>query len=196
MKTLIILGDDKITGVAAKKIHKNSENIIYIDRSNNIHRIIKLLKKGVLSPLLLAKMIASQLTHHGKRPTKDIPGITSNSDLLNIISILEPDRIMLFRAGLIINEKVLNTGIPILNIHAATVPAYGGIGSIDKAIKDKAYRQHACLHIVTSKIDQGRILDKECYQLDPHENYCENERIAYRAALILLLRAIEKNYYI
>ena len=82
-------------------------------------------------------------------------------------------------------------GIPIYNIHAARVPEYGGLGSIARALKDGALEQFASLHEVTSKIDEGKLLDTENFLLSPKASYFENEQTAYSAAIRLLMRRIQ-----
>ena len=195
-KTLLVLGNDKISGKALKKINNSNKNIkIVIDRSTSLKRVYKLINLKILSLSLVIKMFFSELFRKSKKPNKKLCGTSTNLDLLNFIKDFNPDRLILFRAGLIINKNVLKTGIPILNIHAAKVPEFGGLGSIDKALKSGAYNQSACLHIVTSKIDEGEVIDSEDYQLNPKKNYYINEEIAYNASTNLLLRAIKKNYF-
>lgn len=195
IKTLLILGNDKIAGSALTKINNiDKDTKIIIDRSTNFKRIKRLIQKKILKPSLIFKMALNEIARKDKKPNKKLSGISSNTDILKIIQDFSPDRLILFRAGLIINKEILNTGIPVLNIHAATVPDFGGLGSIDMALKSKVYNQSACLHIVTSRIDEGAVIDKEDYALDPKANYFLNEEIAYNAAIKLLLRAITKNY--
>ncbi len=193
MKILVILGNDKIAGAAVQKTKASEHVVIYIDRSTNLRRVIFLLKRGALSLSLIIKMAICEMMRDGSRPDSKLPGINSNADLLKAIEKNKPDRLILFRAGLIVNKDVIDTGVPVLNIHAATVPEYGGIGSIERAIKDGAYEQNASLHIVTSRIDEGEVVDKEMYRLNPTASYCVNESIAYRAAERLLLRVLHGN---
>jgi folate-dependent phosphoribosylglycinamide formyltransferase PurN len=196
-KTLLILGNDKIAGAALAQMKSSNSDIkILIDRSTNIKRVKILLQRRILSFSLILKMALCELIRKEKKPNKALEGISSNLDILEVINDFQPERLVLFRAGLIINKEILNTGIPVLNIHAATVPDFGGLGSIDKAIKSKAYNQSACLHVVTSRIDEGLVLDKEDYLLDPKISYFLNEDIAYKAANKLLFRAIKKNYFL
>ena len=56
MKTLLILGNDKLGQLAISKIVLNKHTRILIDKSTNLKRIFKLIAKGVISPLLFAKM--------------------------------------------------------------------------------------------------------------------------------------------
>ena len=81
----------------------------------------------------------------------------------------------LFRAGLIINKKVIDTGVKILNTHCARLPQYGGLASISRALKNKDYNQKATLHQVTKKIDSGIIFNELPYELSASKSYFENE---------------------
>ena len=110
MRTLIILGSDKIAGSAAAKIDKMQEDSkIVIDRSTNFLRVKKLLQSGALSPILVCKMACCEVMRRDKRPSMNLQGISSNSELLKVIIEFEPDRLILFRAGLIISKKILET---------------------------------------------------------------------------------------
>jgi len=190
IKNLIVIGNDKISGKVVKKIFNDEECIIYVDKSTGISRVIRLLLANVISPFLIMKMLVSELLRKGHRPDIKFLSIRHNDDLLRVISKHKPARLILFRAGLIINKSVLEAGVPILNIHAAMVPDYGGIGSISRAIKDGAYDQYASLHVVTAQIDKGEVIDKVSYRLNPHFSYCQNEAVAYRAAQQLFLKTI------
>ena len=193
MSTIVILGNDKIGGRAYDEIKSIRGIEIFIDRSTSIKRILKLIKKSKLSIFLALKMALSEVMRSGKKPKSDLSEIKNNHDLLEIIKTLEPFRLVLFRAGLIIDKSVIDTGVKILNIHAARVPDYGGIGSIQKALRDEAFEQCASLHIVTSKIDDGEVVDTEDFILDPQSSYFQNESIAYQAAIKLLIRSLQSS---
>lgn len=191
MKTILIVGSDKISTNALAKIQDSSDLHICIDRSTNIKRVIRLIKKGVISPLLILRMFLCELFRSRLTTTVVNQSLKSNQDLLRVIKDLNPDRVVLFRAGLILNKEIINSGPRILNIHAASVPQYGGIGSIYRALQEGAFEQSASLHLVTERIDHGEVLDEERYVLIPSLGYCENEQIAYQAASKLLLRALK-----
>lgn len=193
MKTILILGNDKLGSKALELMSANDDVNVLIDRSTNYKRILRLLRKGILTIGLILKMFFAEYFRKGSKPSKSLAGISQNSELLRIINELKPDRLLLFRAGLIINKSILDTGLPILNIHAARVPDYGGLGSISKALKDKAFEQFASLHEVTDRIDRGKLIDTEKYNLNPKVSYSENEKIAYNAALKLLQRNLNIN---
>jgi hypothetical protein len=190
MRNLIILGNDKIAGALSDQIADVSGCTVYIDRSTGVARVWRLLKERRISPTLLLKMFLCEFLRTGARPSLRHPPINSNRELLAVIERHKPERLILFRAGLIINRDVIETGVPIFNIHAAKIPDYGGIGSIAMALSDKAYDQYASLHIVTDRIDQGQLVDRVNYRLEPTSGYCRNEAIAYIAGQQLLLRVI------
>lgn len=193
MSTIVILGNDKIGGKAYGEINSIRGIEIFIDRSTSIKRILTLIKKNKLSILLAVKMGLSELMRSGEKPKSDLLEIKNNHDLLEIIKTFEPSRLVLFRAGLIIDKSVIDTGVKILNIHAARVPDYGGIGSIQRALRDESFEQCASLHIVTSKIDDGEVVDTEDFILDPQSSYFQNESIAYQAAIKLLIRSLQSS---
>jgi len=195
MKTLIILGNDKISRalVANKSIIKDHTKVVF-DLSTNISRITQLIRKKRLSPILLLRMFrceCSRSATKGLKTEKEYESIKSNSDFKKIIRTYKPDRVLLFRAGLIINKSIIELGIPLLNIHCAKLPDYAGLGVIWRALKAKDVYQCASLHHVTATIDSGKVLDTEPYELKLSATYCENENIAYRAGETLLIRTLE-----
>jgi len=193
MKTLLILGSDKLSQLVISKIGLNKHTEILIDKSTNLKRIFKLIAKGVISPLLFAKMCYCELIRNSFFFLESFKSIKSNKELLDIVENNNIKKIILFRVGLIINKELIKKKILILNIHAAKIPKFGGIGSIQKALNKKEFNQYASLHIVTKTIDKGRVLDKEKYLLSPNNSYCLNEEIAYKASIKLLSRTLLKN---
>lgn len=191
MKTMLILGGDRIAR-SALSVLKVTENLsIVIDQSTDIKRVARLIIKKRLPLLLVIKMLFCEI----KRPKPlvflpDLPVIKSNKDLLALIGKIKPERIVLFRAGLVISKDVISIGIPLLNIHCAKLPEYSGLGSIYRAIRDNAIEQFATLHRVTTTIDEGEVFDIEPFRLDLENSYCFNEDIAYQAGIVLLKRTI------
>ena len=190
MSNLLVLGNDKIAGLAYKKISDLDGLDVLIDKSTNVKRIIKLLRKKRIQIGLVLKMFWAELRRNGSKPPCHLSSIYSNKDLCKQLKKASYEKVYLFRAGLIINQSVLKLGLRILNVHAAKIPEYGGIGSINRALKDRAYEQCASLHVVTTGIDQGRVLDKEPYILNQGQTYLENEDVAYNAAISLLMRSL------
>lgn len=192
MKTMLIIGGDRIAQKALESLKASDSLMIVVDRSTSIKRVVRLLWKKRLSLLLVFKMLICEFRRSSTIvPLTSLPGILNNKDLLMLLSKYKPERVVLFRAGLVINKEIIDQGIPILNIHCAKVPQYGGLGSIDRAIKDNALEQNATLHQVTTTIDGGQVFDIESFQLDTSRSYCHNESIAYQAGLKLLYRTID-----
>ena len=108
-------------------------------------------------------MFWAELSRNGSKPPSHLSSIYSNKDLYLELQKAYYNKVYLFRAGLVINESVLKLGFLILNIHAAKIPEYGGIGSINRALKDRVFEQCASLHVITKEIDQGKVLDQEPY---------------------------------
>jgi hypothetical protein len=194
MKTILIFGGDRIAQKALENRRESDSLMIFVDRSTNIKRVAKLLWKKRLSPFLFFKMLICEVRRSKSAvvPT-NLQGILNNKDVLELICKYIPERVVLFRAGLIINKDILAQGVPLFNIHCVKVPEYGGIGLIDRALKDNALEHNATLHQVTTTIDEGQVFDVEPFQLNASKSYCFNEDVAYQAALKLFYRTIGKN---
>ena len=107
MKTLLILGNDKLSELAISKIVLNKNLKILIDRSNNFKRVYKLLIKGVISPLLLIKMLYCEHKRKNLVSLKSFESIHSNKMLIGFVKKYKIKKIILFRAGLIIDKKLI-----------------------------------------------------------------------------------------
>ena len=137
-------------------------------------------------------MALAELRRKDYHCSRGIASICSNNDLNSLISDTQYEKVILFRAGLIINKRNLSEGVPIINVHCASIPTYGGICSIFRAIEDKAYRQEATMHTVTTTIDDANdILATEPYYVDSKRNYKYNEDLAYQAGIKLIIKKIE-----
>ncbi|MDP3231120.1 MAG: formyltransferase family protein [Acidovorax sp.] len=191
-KTLLILGSDKISARVRASLRPDANLVVAIDRSTNIKRVLRLVRRGSLSLRLVAQMLWCELRRSAPRTDTSGESITSNGDVIKLLNAHVPRRVVLYRAGLIINRAVLATGVPIMNIHCAKVPEFGGIGSIARALREQVYEQCATLHQVTDAIDSGVVFDTEAYELDPTCSYCTNEDRAYAAGHRLLLRTLQQ----
>ncbi|WP_460874697.1 formyltransferase family protein [Paralcaligenes ginsengisoli] len=195
MSTMLILGSDKVAGSVFTLPELSATNpVIVRDESTNLHRVARLMWKGRLSALLLLKMFFCECQRSN---TRNVPAsvqrIKNNKDLLTLLNKHQPNRVILFRAGLVINKEVISYEIPLLNIHCAKIPEFGGLGSIARALRNGVMDQSATLHQVTTTIDSGTVFDTEPFTLDPNLSYCANERIAYNAGLRLLQRTLRSD---
>lgn len=191
-KTLLILGNDKISARVHASLRPDERLVVAIDRSTNAGRVLRLLRRGSLTVRLVVQMLWCELRRPAPRTGSTGESVTSNGDMVRLINLHAPRRVLLYRAGLIINGAVLATGVPIMNIHCAKIPEFGGIGSIARALREHAYHQYATLHQVTETIDSGVVFDTEAYELDPACSYCVNEDRAYAAGHRLLLRTLQQ----
>jgi methionyl-tRNA formyltransferase len=193
-KTILVIGNDKI---GRKAIHTLKEQDllddidVFLDSSSNAKRVFRLIKKNALKLSWVLDMALANFLR------KDFPKpnyieIKNNNELLKYVN--HKTSVIMFRAGLIINKTVIKSSEKILNIHCAKVPQYGGLGSIKRALNDRALAQCATLHHVVEKIDSGEVLSTEEYTLNPNESYFSNEERAYSAGIKLLskyLRSIK-----
>ena len=189
MQILLIVGNDSY-GFRAGAIAAPYGNIITaVDTSSSFRRVFRLICKGSLSPLLLFKMAWAELLRPRICFTPQ-HRIRANDTVLKLVNNKKIDKVLLFRAGLIVNSKVLGA-VEVENIHCASLPGFGGIGSIARALAAQNYSQTATHHKVTTAIDSGEILNTEKYVLDPAASYATNENIAYEAGLALLEKILE-----
>jgi len=184
MKTLVIVGNDKLGRKFIKSINSEKFEII-LDESSSIKRVFKLIQRGSLKFPLIFKMFLSDFFRKDYPLSKEYKSIKNNSDLINIIKDGCIKQIVVYRGGLIVSKKVIGLGVKILNIHCAKIPEYGGIGVLNRALKDKAYEQEATLHIITEGIDEGEVVIVEPYKLEESLSYMENENAAYEAGIKL-----------
>lgn len=189
VQQLVICGNDKIGRRFARRIADEPQTMVVLDRSSSLRRVLRLVRRGSLSPrMLIAMALAEMLRPEASAP--DVESISNNSELLDLLRKVEPQRVFLFRAGLIVSSSVLACGIPILNLHCARLPEYGGLGSIFRALTNRDYNQQATLHHVTSRIDEGEVLEQVPYRLDPRLSYRANEEVAYGTGMALLVSSI------
>ena len=157
--------------------------------STNINRVLQLIINKKISITCLGKMIVSEFFRNNFPMFRYDFRISSNEDLYKILTLSQYSEVYLFRVGLVINKKNLSLGAKLLNIHCANIPEYGGLCSVYRALKDRAIHQNACLHVVTTLIDDPCfIIDKEPYTLNPDKSYLQNEKIAYYAGIEILYR--------
>jgi len=191
MNILLVVGNDKLGRKLISKIADIDDIHIVLDCSSNLKRILKILLKGILPFRYLSKMFLAEITREDYK-IRAKEKIYNNDDLLRIIHATEIKRIYLFRAGLIVNRQILQTGVEIRNVHCATIPRYGGLGSIAKALEESKYDLQATLHRVTEKIDDdAEIYATKSYKLQKEISYRDNEDIAYDAGIELLLSELK-----
>jgi folate-dependent phosphoribosylglycinamide formyltransferase PurN len=185
---LLIVSNDKLGRKLINKLEEKKVDItIVYDQSSNLKRVIKLITRGVVRLPIFLKMYLAELKRKDFKVNGDYDSIKTNQELIEILHKNSIKEVFLFRAGLIINKKVIDTGVKILNTHCARLPQYGGLASISRALKNKDYNQKATLHQVTKKIDSGIIFNELPYELSASKSYFENEEIAYNEGIQMLV---------
>ena len=68
MSDLLVLGNDKIAGLAYEKVSDVDGLDVLIDKSTNVKRIIKLLRRKRIQIGLVLKMFWAELSRNGSKP--------------------------------------------------------------------------------------------------------------------------------
>lgn len=189
---ILLLSDDKLCAQAwmsVRDLPEDQRPIPVLVKTDLLARTFRMLGKRRLKPKhLLAMMIAERR----RKRSSIVPfrhTVRSTAELERLIGENAPEACLMFRCGLIIDIPLLAT-CPFYNIHSASIPAYGGIASVPRAIENGDLAQEATCHEVTAAIDEGRIVDTEPYLLRKELTYRENEEIAYAAGAALLRRVV------
>ena len=190
---ILVVGNDKIGGMAAAQFVGRDDIVCVVDKSSSLARVFMLVRKGRLSLSLIGKMFVAELLRPGSLPPASCYSVVSNRDLAEVIADVSPSEVILFRAGLIVGQAVLDLGVRIVNLHCCRLPDYGGIGTISKALRARAFDQEATLHVVTTRIDEGEVLSVSPYRLSPDLSYAANEEVAYCAGLRLLSEYLDRS---
>jgi len=193
-KIAIITGTSKHSIYLIEKIKMFNNISIVIDKSSTIKRVFKLLYKKRISFYLLCLMFITELIRKKEKKINhsNYYIIKKNIDLESIIKKESFDLIILFKAGLIINESILKKNIPIYNVHCAKIPEFSGLGSIYKAVKSNNLKQEVTMHKITKDIDSGEIILTNSYLLKKELSYRKNEDIAYHKGIELIIDFLKK----
>lgn len=188
----VLLGDDRIGCRVAGLIAARYPGLpLAFNRSAEPRRILRLLRRRRLRLRDLWAMACAEW-QRPIAPRPPLPQINDNASLLAWLAATRPRAVLCFRAGLVISPTALAAGVPFYNIHAAELPEFGGLGAIARALRAGRRQGQACLHHIVERIDDGEVLDREPYALDPRDAYGANEARAYAAAESLLWRAMER----
>lgn len=187
MGLLLLVGRDKTGDRLVSQLEPAARVAVYRDASTDVRRVARLICRGRLGFWLCARMAVAEFWRRSYR-VASFPAIRNNAELLAAIRRDGPAVVCLFRAGLIIGPKTLQSGAQVVNVHCARLPEFGGLGAVARALRCAAYEQEATLHRVVEAIDEGEVLATEPYRLDPAATYAANEDIAYDAGIRLVKR--------
>ncbi len=81
---------------------------------------------------------------------------------------------------------------PILNIHPSLLPKYKGLGTHKKVIKNKDKYSGSTVHLVTSKLDSGKIILQKKIKVSKYETEKTLERKILKIEHKLYPKAIKK----
>lgn len=184
---LVVVSND-YWGSRAEEICNNAGVPCAVDASSSPKRAIRLILRGSIPLPAVARMAVAERSRPQAKP-KTAHVIGSNTQLRDLATRLRETDIVLFRAGLIISGQTL-AHLRVRNIHCADIPEFGGLASIYRAIRAGKLNQNATLHVVTDRIDDGEVLDRERYLMRRDNSYVTNEMAAYEAGLTLLGRTL------
>jgi phosphoribosylglycinamide formyltransferase-1 len=100
-----------------------------------------------------------------------------------IIEILKNKNIdIVFLAGFmrILSKKIIDTNIPIINIHPSLLPKYRGINSIERAYNSNDKEIGVTIHYVNERVDEGEIIVQESIELDKSKSLDEIENEVHK----------------
>ena len=180
---------------------KKINTAIFISgRGTNLKNLIKYSKKT--STIKITYVISNNSSANGvpfakknKIKTK-IVNFSSNNQILSLLKLLNKKKTKLIcLAGFmkILSHKfITNFKKPILNIHPSLLPKYKGLNTHKRVIKNKEKFTGATVHMVSKKLDSGKII----LQKKIHISKNDNEKTIKKKVLLiehkLYPRAIHK----
>lgn len=188
MTVIIVVSDDHWGARAEQIAVAHPSVVVTVDRSGGLGRSLRLVLRRSIPFRAAITMWMAQRRWPSTRPISSL-AVKNNSELRACAHKNNARDIVLFRAGLIISDKTLES-FYVRNIHCAKLAGYGGLAALYRALRDRFYQQEATLHLVTDRIDEGDILDIEPFELVAKATYAENETFAYEAGLRLLARTL------
>ncbi len=197
-RLLIITGTDRIAQRFFAEVFPalNDSTEWILDVSGGLSRVLKLIRNRRVSIAAVARMSFAELLRPVMPFDARLERVGKSQELRAHVERIQPDEVLCFRAGMILPRTILDMPPTFLNIHAARLPDYGGLGAIQRARLDREFHQLATLHTMVPKVDAGEVLQVEPYQLDPRWSYRACEEVAYGAAIRLAWRFLEQRGYL
>jgi methionyl-tRNA formyltransferase len=187
-KKLLITSDIILATEIQNEFGLNNFQIV-LDKSPQLLRTIKLIfrRKLTVGQVLKIYMCRNRM----KKKSVDYSSkltVTNQYELLDIVENFKPELLVAIQCSMIFNVSRFPTKLKMLNIHGASLPQYGGLGALFRAIADESYNQECVLHLLTNDIDKGKTLASIKYYLDPNLSYCQN----YERSIIAGKKLIEE----
>ncbi len=171
-------------------------------RGSNLRSLIEYYKKKK-SPILIKLIISNNPSAKGlvhakssKIKTCIVNFKNKNFSENNLLKILINNKINLIcLAGFM---KILSENFikkfkkPILNIHPSLLPKYKGLNTHKRVIKNKEKFSGSTVHLVSSKLDSGKIILQKKIKVSKNENEKSLEKKILKIEHKLYPKAIEK----
>ena len=130
MKTLLVTTDSKLTRILFESVFpKSSDVIIVVDKCSDFRRTCKVVFKKFDFLNSLTENGNSEFSQKARKRIAADHEAHDHTELLTLFNKYNPDRMILFRAGLILKRRMFPEDACIVNIHCATLPGYGGLGA-------------------------------------------------------------------
>ena len=188
-RILVVTSADRF-GAELKVRLKGSESIFFaFDKSPLFVRTVKLLAaKAVSFRFVLRAVVCGALS---SRKTVSGQFVNDWEGVMRLATRLDVQKIVMFRMGLFLPKEITGK-FEVLNVHAARLPDYQGLGSILRALDAGDLQQQVTIHRATSKIDSGEVLMTFDYEMDKSKSYCDNENVAYSAGVDAVVRYLSQ----
>ncbi len=171
-------------------------------RGSNLKSLIKYSKKKS-SPIIIRLVISNNLNAKGLIHAKksNIKSYVISFKHKNITykkllnKLLSNDINLICLAGFM---KILSKNFikkfdkPILNIHPSLLPKYKGLNTHKRVIKNNEKYSGATVHLVTEKLDSGRIILKKKIRVSKYDNEKTLEKKVLKIEHLIYPKAIEK----
>ena len=117
----------------------------------------------------------------------------SEKKLLKKLSINKINLICLAGFMKILSKSFINKfNKPILNIHPSLLPKYKGLNTHKRVIKNKEKYSGATVHLVSEKLDSGKIILQKKINVSKNDNPETLEKKILKAEHVLYPKAIKK----
>ena len=145
LKSLINFFKKKNSPILIKLVVSNNpkaKGLIYAQKSKIKKYIVKVKNKKILEKYLLKKLLSNNIN------------LICLAGFMKILS----------------GDFIKNFTKPILNIHPSLLPKYKGLNTHKRVIKNKEKYSGSTVHLVTAKLDSGKIILQKKIKISKKEN--------------------------
>ena len=185
-----------------KSSGKKNTAVLISGRGSNLRSLIKYskTKKSLIKIVLVVSdnFSAKGLNYANKSNINNIVIKYSNrksfeNRLLKLLKINNVNLICLAGFMKILSRKFIKKfSKPILNIHPSLLPKYKGLNTHFRAVKNKEKYSGATVHIVSEKLDSGKIIIQEKVKILKSDTKKSLEKKVLKIEHIIYPKAIKK----